>query len=209
MDLYHGDTNPPFDGDPEEGFDGDGVLVRTASRVPLDLKPIRNDMTPDGCACLGSFLRGNLIARCVVREETAAQFLRMDLLEKPVHLALLAQEEEPGLQGKLLALTPVDEAEGIQGPEIGGGEEEAWKDSVPGSGYEDVVADQRSGSGDEKVAAIFLGKIVRFEEDRKHPDDLAMEAADVLRTVVKGSVSDVVDRLLRDVSEMDVDLPDL
>lgn len=209
MDLYHGDTNSPFDGEPEGGFDGDGVLVRTASRVALELKPIRNDMTPEGCACLGSFLRGNLIARCVVREETAAQFLRMELLEKPVHLALLAEEEEPGLQGKLLALTPVDGAEGIQGPEITGGEDEPWKDSVPGSGYEEVVAGRRDESGEEKVAAIFLGRIVRFQEDRKHPDDLAMEAADVLRTAVKGSVSDVVDRLLRDVSQMDVDLPEL
>lgn len=209
MDLYHGDTNPPFDGDPDGGFDGDGVLVRTASRVPLELKPIRNDLAPEGCACLGSFLRGNLIARCVVREETAAQFLRMDLLEKPVHLALLAQEEEPGLQGKLLALTPVDEAEGLGGPAIGGGEDEPWKDSVPGSGYDEVVEGGRGDSDDEKVAAIFLGKIIRFQEDRKHPDDLAMEAADVLRTAVKGSVSDVVDRLLRDVAGMDVDLPEL
>lgn len=211
MDLYHGDTNPPFEGDPEDGFDGDGVLVRTASRVPLDLKPIRHELTPDGCACLGSFLRGKLIARCVVREETAAQFLRMELLEQPVHLALLAEEDEPGLQGKLLALTPVDDAGGMGGPggPLAGGNEEPWKDSVPGSGYEDVVADRRREEGDDQVAAVFLGKIVRFQEDRKHPDDLAMEAADVLRTVVKGSVSDVVDRLLRDVSELDVDLPDL
>lgn len=208
MDLYHGDTTPPFDGEPEDGFDGDGVLVRTASRVPLELKPIRNDLTPEGCACLGSFLRGNLIARCVVREETAAQFLRMDLLEKPVHLALLAQEDEPGLQGKLLALTPVEDADGM-GAVPPGHEDEPWKESVPGSGYEDVVAEQRKEEDEEQVAAIFLGKIVRFDEDRKHPDDLAMEAADVLRTVVKGSVSDVVDRLLRDVSRLDVDLPEL
>lgn len=205
MDLYHGDTTPPFEGEPGEGFDGDdGVLVRTASKVPIELREIRHDLTPEGCVCLGSFLHGNLIARCVVEADTADQFLGMELLEEPVHLALLAQEEEPGLQAKLLALTPVS---GEAGRPMGG-EDEPWKESVPGSGYEEAVAGQEAGE-DGQVAAIFLGQIIRFQEDRKHPDNLAMEAADVLRNVVKGSVSDMVDRLLEDVSRMDVDLPEL
>lgn len=205
MDLYHGDGTPPFEGEPGEGFDGDGVLVRTASKVSIELREIRHDLTPEDCVCLGSFLHGNLIARCVVEKDTAGQFLDMDLLEEPVHLALLAQEEEPGLQAKLLALTPVSD-DARRG--MGGESDEPWKESVPGSGYEEAVAGHEPGE-DGQVAAIFLGQIIRFEEDRKHPENLAMEAADVLRNVVKGSVSDMVDRLLEDVSRMDVDLPEL
>ena len=210
MDLFHGDNTPPFDGDePRPGReDDDSVLVRTASKVNVRLKPIRHHLTPDGSSCLGSFVNGNLIARCVLPEQTAAQFLRLGILEEPVHLALLVREADPGLQGKLLALTPLPDD---VSPEGGGGDEPDWKESVPSSNYEQEVAEGGAGAGpagppegggdDERLAAVFLGKIIRFEEDRKHPDNLAMEAADVLRSAVKGGAGDVVDRLLQDVSE--------
>ena len=210
MDLFHGDNTPPFDGDePRPGReDDDSVLVRTASKVNVRLKPIRHHLTPDGSSCLGSFVNGNLIARCVLPEQTAAQFLRLGILEEPVHLALLVREADPGLQGKLLALTPLPDD---VSPEGGGGDEPDWKESVPSSNYEQEVAGgagapgpagpPEAGGDDERLAAVFLGKIIRFEEDRKHPDNLAMEAADVLRSAVKGGAGDVVDRLLQDVSE--------
>ncbi len=209
MDLFHGDNTPPFDGDePRPGReDDDSVLVRTASKVNVRLKPIRHHLTPEGSSCLGSFVNGNLIARCVLPEQTAAQFLRLGILEEPVHLALLVREADPGLQGKLLALTPLPDD---VGPETGGGDEPDWKESVPSSNYEQEVGGG-AGAGaagspepagdDERLAAVFLGKIIRFEEDRKHPENLAMEAADVLRSAVKGGAGDVVDRLLQDVSE--------
>lgn len=207
MDLFHGDNTPPFDGDePRPGReDDDSVLVRTASRVNVRLKPIRHHLTPDGSSCLGSFVNGNLIARCVLPEQTAAQFLRLGILEEPVHLALLVREADPGLQGKLLALTPLPDD---VSPETGGGDEPAWKESVPSSSYEQEVSGGAGPAGppeadddEERLAAVFLGKIIRFEEDRKHPENLAMEAADVLRSAVKGGAGDVVDRLLQDVSE--------
>lgn len=207
MDLFHGDNTPPFDGDePRPGReDDDSVLVRTASKVNVRLKPIRHHLTPEGSSCLGSFVNGNLIARCVLPEQTAAQFLRLGILEEPVHLALLVREADPGLQGKLLALTPLPDD---VNPGGGGRDEPAWKESVPSSNYEQEVAGGAGAAGqaespddEERLAAVFLGKIIRFDEDRKHPDNLAMEAADVLRSAVKGGAGDVVDRLLQDVSE--------
>ena len=62
--------------------DDDSVLVRTASKVNVRLKPIRHHLTPEGSSCLGSFVNGNLIARCVLPEQTAAQFLRLGILEE-------------------------------------------------------------------------------------------------------------------------------
>ena len=36
---------------------------------------------------------------------------------------------------------------------------------------------------------ILLGHIVRFEKDRKHPDDLAAEAVDILQRIIHGNES--------------------
>jgi hypothetical protein len=49
------------------------------------------------------------------------------------------------------------------------------------------------------VAPIPLGHIVRFDRDRVHPDSLPLEAADVLRKVIGGETSEVVDRALADL----------
>ena len=38
-----------------------------------------------------------------------------------------------------------------------------------------------------------------MSKDRKHPDDLASEAMDVLATILTGSVSEVVDRVLEEL----------
>ena len=50
---------------------------------------------------------------------------------------------------------------------------------------------------------VYLGNIVRLSRDRKHPEDLAAEASDVLMTVLTGTVSEVVDRVLEDLLEED------
>ena len=51
------------------------------------------------------------------------------------------------------------------------------------------------------VVPLLLGHIVRFQRDRKHPDDLAMEAGDVLQTIVakESATTEVVDKLLEDL----------
>ena len=51
----------------------------------------------------------------------------------------------------------------------------------------------------DRQAAVFLGQIIRFDHDRKHPGDLALETMDVLRTIVQGDVSEVVDKVLEDL----------
>jgi len=60
----------------------------------------------------------------------------------------------------------------------------------------------------QPVAVIPLGQIVRFEQDRQHPEDLALEAADVLGRIVQGNVVEVVDKVLEDMLGTDDDADD-
>ena len=198
------------------------ALAATDRALPLRLAPIEDERAPEGMACIGSFLGPKLVARCVVPPDAAAFLLERGLFAQPVRLALAAREEAPGLQCQLFALVDLpgdffdqpDEEEESSSP---------WADSVPGTAYDRAVQDEDAGSGEaesaegdrdedddgddeasdresrERQAAVFLGQIIRFEHDRKHPDDLALETMDVLRTIVQGDVSEVVDKVLEDL----------
>ena len=204
------------------------ALAATDRPLPLRLATIEDERAPDGMACIGSFLGPKLVARCVVPPDAAAFLLERGLFAQPVRLALAAREEAPGLQCQLFALVDLpgdffdtpDEEEESASP---------WADSVPGTAYDRAMqegpahptrdgagAEDAEGADDEDVeddeddedvddsrqerqAAVFLGQIIRFDHDRKHPDDLALETMDVLRTIVQGDVSEVVDKVLEDL----------
>jgi hypothetical protein len=76
--------------------------------------------------------------------------------------------------------------------------EEPWSSSVPSSAYE-ASLDADAASEDPTVAPIPLGNIVRYQKDRVHPDSLPLETADVLRRIIEGGASEVVDRALADL----------
>ena len=50
------------------GSDGSppSVLAATDQPVPIEVREIADDRVPDGMRCLGTFLDGNLVARCAV-----------------------------------------------------------------------------------------------------------------------------------------------
>jgi hypothetical protein len=179
------------------------ALAATDRPLPVRLAPVEDERAPDGMACVGAFLGPKLVARCVVPPEAAAFLLERGLFDEPVRLALAAREEPPGLQCRLFAL--VD----LPGDLLSGDddEESPWAESVPGASYERTVAgaleageasDEGEGGG-ERQAAVFLGQIVRFDKDRRHPGNLALETMDILRTIVQGEVSEVVDKVLEDL----------
>jgi hypothetical protein len=179
-----------------EGESPERPLAVAATDKPLSvaLKPIEDERAPEGMACLGSYLGPRLVARCVVPPEAAAFLLDRGLFQRPVRLALAAREEPPGLQCQLYALVEIHDGlleEGDEEPEA------PWASSVPGAGYE--AATTEDDDGEDRQAAVFLGQIIRFEKDRKHPGDLALETMDVLRTIVEGEVSEVVDKVLEDL----------
>jgi hypothetical protein len=183
------------------------ALAATDRPLPLRLEPIEDERAPDGMSCIGSFLGPKLVARCVVPPDAAAFLLERGLFNQPVRLALAAREEAPGLQCQLFAL--ID----LPGDLLAGGDEgeaeSPWAESVPGAAYDREVSGEPApeaedepdepDSEEERQAAVFLGQIIRFEKDRRHPDDLALETVDVLRTIVQGDVSEVVDKVLEDL----------
>lgn len=191
------------------------ALAATDRPLPIRLAPIEDERAPDGMSCIGSYLGPKLVARCVVPPDAAAFLLERGLFTNPVRLALAARVESPGLQCQLFALVelPGDFFNRSDDDEEG---ESPWAESVPGAAYDRAVhgepspqddtedagdADSSEEAGEEtdRQAAVFLGQIIRFEKDRKHPDDLALETMDVLRTIVQGDVSEVVDKVLEDL----------
>jgi hypothetical protein len=44
---------------------------------------------------------------------------------------------------------------------------------------------------------------VRYERDRLHPESLPLETADVLKKIIEGDASEVVDRALADLLGLD------
>lgn len=161
------------------------ALAATDRPVPVTIQRIEDERVPAGLVGLASYLEQRMIARCAVPEEVADLIAERGLFDQPVQLVLAARAEDPGLQCRLFAI--VDMAEGEDG------EREPWADSVPGAGFE------AEGEGEPSQAMVFLGQVVRFRSDRKHPDDLALETADVLRRIVEGQAVEVVDKVLRDL----------
>lgn len=169
------------------------AFVLTERPVPIEVRPMEDDRTPEGMVCLGTMLNGRVIARCVVPPEALEFIEERNLFEGPVPIALAAHEASPGLQCRLFAVVPMPSVVGEDEEEE---EEEPWAASVPSSDFD------RETAGEEETprqAAILLGHIVRFDRDRKHPDSVGMEAADVLATIVSGRVTEVVDKVLEDL----------
>jgi len=193
---------------PGEGEGRPSVLVATSAPVQLRVEPVEDDRTPDGSVCLGTFIGERLVGRRVAPTEALEELREFHLFDEPVHLGLVAFEDAPGLQCRLLALLPADRFPIQEDDEDGDDEpDEPWKASVPPPEFEvseETVAVGETPSLEEGAAVpVYLGNIVRLSRDRKHPDDLAAEASDVLMTVLTGSVSEVVDRVLEDLLEGD------
>lgn len=164
------------------------VLAATDRALPIAVRPIEDERTPEEMICLGTYLGERLIARCVVPADTAGFLEEHRLFAEPVRLALSAREESPGLQCQLFALVTL--------PQDGEAEAEPWAASVPGADYEQSVREEEE---QEQSAAVLLGQIVRFDRDRRHPENLSLEAVDILTKIVAGEVVEVVDKLLEDL----------
>ncbi len=186
----------PFDGD--EGGDDErpAVFVTTTTAIPITVQRMEDERAPEG-VCLGAFIGERLVARCAMPDDAIQHLLRLDLFSDPVPLGLFAYEEEPGLQCRLFALVPPDKLKDSDSAD------EPWKESVPSyensRSTDDMDAEaELFGEADEdgerrRMETVLLGHIVRFESDRKHNDDLAAEAVDILQKIIVGGPLDEAD----------------
>ncbi|MGZ8458789.1 MAG: hypothetical protein ACXWZ4_19445 [Gemmatirosa sp.] len=186
------DEEEDEDEDEEDGPQRPAVFITTAQPVTIRVDRLDDERAPDG-SVLGAFIGDRLVARSAMEPEAIDRLLGLGLFQQPVPLGLFAYEEEPGLQCRLFALVPsgsLSEASHADEP---------WKASVPS--YEDALkaSDDEDDEGPH-LETILLGHIVRFAADRKHPDDLAAEAVDVLHKILTGgALSDASTKAIDDL----------
>jgi len=166
------------------------VFVTTREPVGLSVSQLDDPRAPDSSA-LAAYISGRMVARSAMPPEAIARLVALNLFDEPVRLGLFAYEEDPGLQCRLFALVPRSSIE------ANAHEAEPWKASVPSyeassNDDEDDDTDDDLNDDEEGMApfeTILLGHIVRFARDRKHPDDLASEAVDILQRIIHGAES--------------------
>jgi hypothetical protein len=190
-------TTEPIEPESEGGGPTPPTIAATEDPVQLTVGLVDDQRVPDGMVCMGSYRNGRLVARSVMPPEAWAQIDRYGIFDEPVQVVLVARAAPPGVQCQLYAMVPLpDEAEDEP--------EEPWAASVPGSSYEASLeeSEQEEDEEDEdepRVAPIPLGHIIRYQRDRVHPDSLPLEAVDLLRRIIDGKTSEVVDRALADL----------
>jgi hypothetical protein len=184
------DAPPPAQG----GGPSPAAIAATENPVQITIGLREDERVPEGMVCMGSYRNGRLVARAVLPPEAWHQIQEYGIFDEPVQVVLVARAAPPGLQCQLYAMVPLpDEDEEDE-------ENEPWTASVPGSSYESVIEEEDDAEDDDPaVAPIPLGNIVRYERDRVHPESLPLEAVDVLRRIIDGETSEVVDRALADL----------
>jgi len=176
----------------ENPVSGPAAIAATEDPVQLEVALVEDERVPDGMVCMGTFRNGRIVARAVLTPEAWAQIEEHGFFDEPLQVVLVARLAPPGLQCQLFAMVPLAQDESEEA-------EEPWAASVPSSAYESALESQSEDEEDPRVAPIPLGNIVRFERDRVHPESLPLEAADVLKKIIEGGTSEVVDRALSDL----------
>jgi hypothetical protein len=173
------------------------AIAATEEPIQLRVALIEDERVPDGMVCMGTYRNDRLVARSVMSPEAWAQIEEHKFFDEPLQVVLVARVAPPGLQCQLFAMVPLPEEEEVEEAE------EPWAASVPSSGYEAAVESEDEEDGDPRVAPVPLGNIVRYAKDRVHPESLPLETADVLRKIIEGGASEVVDRALADLLGLD------
>jgi hypothetical protein len=173
------------------------AIAATENPVQLTVGLVEDQRIPDGMVCMGSYRNGRLVARSVMPPEAWAQIDEYGIFDVPVQVVLVARAAPPGVQCQLYAMVELPEEEEDE-------PDEPWAASVPGSSYEasleeDEDEEEEEDEDEPRIAPIPLGHIVRYERDRVHPESLPLEAVDLLRKIIDGKTSEVVDRALADL----------
>ncbi len=173
------------------------AIAATAEPVQLDVGLIQDDRVPAEMVCMGTYRKGRLVARAVMSPEAWAQIQEHGFFDEPLQVVLVARVAPPGLQCQLFAMVPLPNDDESDEPD------EPWAASVPSSSYEATLAGETAPDEDPRVAPVPLGNIVRYQRDRVHPESLPLETADVLKKIIEGDASEVVDRALADLLGLD------
>ena len=193
MTIEPGDAETPGSG-PDSDVPVPAAIAATEDPVQLTVALVQDERVPEGMVCMGSYRNGRLVARSVMPPEAWEQIDEYGIFDEPVQVVLVARAAPPGVQCQLYAMVPLPDEEDDE-------PDEPWAASVPGASYEASLeqSEEDEEEDEPRVAPIPLGHIVRYERDRVHPQSLPLEAVDLLRKVIDGKTSEVVDRALSDL----------
>jgi hypothetical protein len=187
------DPSPPSEGD---AAPVPAAIAATDEPIQLTVGLVEDERVPPGMVCMGTYRNRRLVARSVITPEAWEQIVRHRFFDEPLQVVLVARVAPPGLQCQLFAMVPLPEQETDE-------PDEPWAASVPSSSYEaSITAEEET---EPQVAPVPLGNIVRYDRDRVHPESLPLETADVLRKIVEGNATEVVDRALAELLGLDGD----
>jgi hypothetical protein len=195
-------TSEEADSPDDDAAPTPAAIAATAEPVQLEVSLIKDDRVPADMVCMGTYRNGRLVARSVMSPEAWAQIEEHGFFDDPLQVVLVARLAPPGLQCQLFAMVPLPDDIEEEGDEA----EEPWSASVPSSSYEASVGSGEESEEDLRVAPVPLGNIVRYQSDRVHPDSLPLETADVLKRIIEGDASEVVDRALADLLGLEGDV---
>ena len=213
MSEWSPDSEFPSDADEPTGDDETPMArVVTAHPVRLRLVAVEDDRAPAGSVVfrtLGVF-EGALptddvpddapvLAQGSLPEATFAALSSANVFAEPHPLLLAVRDDAGGLAGVLFALVPQPTLERLE--RAGRAEDEPWLSSLD-EPVDDVIASDTDDSSEETPVVPFaLGAIVRFAEDRRHPESLNEEAVDLMASLLMGRAMDAdqkrLDHLLR------------
>lgn len=183
------------------------IVVTYPQPLSIEARRVDHHAVPDDGIGLAYYFRGHIIARGVVSREGLEAIDK--LLRAPVPVALAASEDEHGnIDARVCLVLPVQRQAGEE-PTDEGGEEEAWRESVPSASYEDSVPappwEQEGGSsygegdGDRAhVALLPIGNVVRNSRDRHH-SDVAGDAREMLENLLAGQARDADQKAIDDL----------
>ena len=175
------------------------VVVPHPTPIALEARSIRHSAVPEGAVGLGYYYDDRLIARSVVA--SSALDTIQSLLAAPVSVALAAREDESGnIDGRICLVLPVEPGAGEDEEEA---DEEPWKASIPAPPPEVEGNYPGGGSEDEEggpqFALLPIGNVVRSAEDRHHPEDVAVDAKEMLDNLLRGGARDAVQKAIDDL----------
>jgi len=169
------------------------AVAVTTQPFPLVLQEIEHEDVLDDAICVGTFVDGRMVARCVVPDRESLDILRR-IIGDAAPLLYAAREKDRGLDGRLCALVPFGRVRAeLEARET---EDEPWKASLPDPDAWKGDSFSEPAISEHELVPIPLGVIVRIPADRKHPDNLELETLSVLHSLLQKGASEVVDRLL-------------
>ncbi len=170
------------------------VVIPHPTPISLQARSLRHDSVPDGAVGLGYYYDGHLIARSVVA--AGAMDTIQSLLSEPVSVALAAREDEDGnIDGRFCLVLPMEADQAEQE-----GADEPWRDSVPAppSEVDSSSGTATNGGGEPQFALLPIGNVIRPASERRHPEDVAHDAREMLDTLLTGGGRDAVQKAIDD-----------